>query len=271
MSTYAIGDIQGSYQPLMRLLEKISFDPASDKLWLAGDLVNRGPQSLEVLRFLYSIRRSVISVLGNHDLHLLALAGGHRKAGSHDDLTPILDADERDILLDWLRHCKILHHDAELQFTMVHAGIPPQWDLSDAIARAQELEDVLQSDRYDEFLANMYGNHPLMWTNELNGFDRLRIITNYFTRMRFCTAEGELELKTKAGAQEAPAGYAPWYAHHNRKTRANKIIFGHWAALEGKANMPHIYALDTGCAWGGTLTALRLEDEQVFSCNCGTR
>lgn len=268
MSTYAIGDIQGSYEPLLRLLEKIKFDSATDKLWLAGDLVNRGPQSLEVLRFLYSIRHSVISVLGNHDLHLLAIAKGFRTVGSHDSLTPILDAHDRELLLDWLRQCKILHHDPLLEFTLVHAGIPPQWDLDDAIAHARELEIILRGDYYEEYLAHMYGNHPLQWTNELVGYDRLRIITNYFTRMRFCTTEGELELKTKTDAHEAPEGYAPWFSHHNRKTRNNKIIFGHWAALEGKTNTPHIYALDTGCAWGGTLTALRLEDEQLFSCNC---
>lgn len=268
MSTYAIGDIQGSYYPLLRLLEKIQFDPASDKLWLAGDLVNRGPNSLEVMRFLYSIRSSVISVLGNHDLHLLAIARGYRKLNTHDSIAQLLEADDCSLLLDWLRHCKILHHDPELKFTMVHAGIPPQWDLIRACAHARELEAVLHSNQYEEFLANMYGNEPAIWKHKLIGYDRLRIITNYFTRMRFCTAEGELELETKTAAVDAPVGFAPWYSHNNRKTRDDKIIFGHWAALEGRANTPNVYALDTGCAWGGALTAMRLEDEVFFHCDC---
>jgi bis(5'-nucleosyl)-tetraphosphatase (symmetrical) len=285
VSTYAIGDIQGSYQPLLRLLEIVRFDPAVDKLWLAGDLINRGPDSLAVLRFLYSIRSCVTAVLGNHDLHLLAVARGHRKPSSRDTLDELLRADDRDLLLDWLRHCKIFHHDAELQFSMVHAGIPPQWTLVDACAFARELEIVLHGDtgkdktdltdltnpndkNYDEYLASMYGNQPAQWHTDLRGADRLRIITNYFTRMRFCTSDGQLELATKDDATSAPPGFAPWYSHPNRQTRNDKIIFGHWAALEGKANTKNIYALDTGCAWGGSLTALRLEDEQIFSCSC---
>lgn len=268
MSTYAIGDIQGCYEPLMRLLDKIQFDQGKDTLWLAGDLVNRGPQSLEVLRFLYSIRQSVISVLGNHDLHLLALAQGKKRTPPGDSLLAVIHAEDSHTLLDWLRHCKILHHDPALQFTMVHAGIPPQWDLTRARAHARELEAVLHSNQYIDFLENMYGNQPTIWRHKLIGYDRLRIITNYFTRMRFCTAEGELELETKTGMLEAPPGFAPWFAHPERKTRDNKIIFGHWAALEGVTNTPNIYALDTGCAWGGSLTALRLEDEQLFSCAC---
>lgn len=274
MSTYAIGDIQGSYQPLLRLLDIIRFDPAVDKLWLAGDLINRGPDSLAVLRFLYGIRESVIAVLGNHDLHLLAIARGHRKPSSRDTLDDLLHADDCATLLDWLRHCKIFHHDAQLQFSMVHAGIPPQWTLTEACTFARELEVILHNDppnsstNYDEYLASMYGNQPAQWHSDLRGADRLRIITNYFTRMRFCTSDGRLELETKDEASAAPLGFAPWYAHPNRQTRDDKIIFGHWAALEGKTNTKNVYALDTGCAWGGSLTALRLEDEQIFSCSC---
>lgn len=270
MSTYAIGDIQGSYEPLMRLLDTIHFEPTEDTLWLAGDLVNRGPDSLKVLRFLYSIRTSVISILGNHDLHLLAIAAGHRQQGRHDTLAEILIADDRDVLLSWLRSCKILHHDPALQFSMVHAGIPPQWNLAEARARAHELEAVLHSDNSDEFLASMYGNQPDEWHATLSGQDRLRLITNYFTRMRFCSAEGKLELKAKEGPEAAPEGFAPWFAYPERRTRNDKIIFGHWAALEGKSRTANVYALDTGCAWGGSLTALRLEDERLFHCRCAS-
>lgn len=271
MSTYAIGDIQGSYQPLLRLLERIQFDPAADRLWLAGDLVNRGPDSLAVLRFLYQIRHAVTLVLGNHDLHLLAVARGQRPGSARDTLDELLQADDCAVLLGWLRHGKLLHHDPELQFAMVHAGIPPQWNLTEACAHARELESVLQDadeNLYDQFLAHMYGNQPSTWQPPLTGYDRLRLITNYFTRMRFCTADGTLELETKTGATGAPPGFLPWFAHPHRKTRDDKIIFGHWAALQGRANTPNIYALDTGCAWGGSLTALRLEDEQLFSCDC---
>jgi bis(5'-nucleosyl)-tetraphosphatase (symmetrical) len=273
MSTYAIGDIQGSYKPLMQLLERIKFDPSTDNLWLAGDLVNRGPDSLAVLRFFYQIRHAVTVVLGNHDLHLLAVARGHRRGSSRDTLHEVLQADDRDQLLDWLRHAKLLHHDPQLKFAMVHAGIPPQWSLREACLYAQELERVLHRDElgddsYDQYLAQMYGNHPATWQAELAGYDRLRLITNYFTRMRFCTADGTIELETKTDAAGAPPGFLPWFAHPERKTRDDKIIFGHWAALQGQAQTPNIYALDTGCAWGGSLTALRLEDEQLFSCDC---
>lgn len=268
MATYAIGDIQGSYEPLLRLLDKVKFDASCDQLWLAGDLVNRGPDSLAVLRFLYHIRKSVIFVLGNHDLHLLAIAAGHRPAHKFDQLTELLQAEDATKLLHWLRHGKVLHHDAQLGFSMVHAGIPPQWDLTQAAKHAQELEEVLQSNQHDDFLAHMYGNLPAQWDDALVGYDRLRLITNYFTRMRFCTKEGELELATKSGATEAPPGYAPWFAYSERKTHRDRIIFGHWAALEGVTHTANIYALDTGCAWGGSLTALRLEDQQLFSCAC---
>lgn len=268
MSTYAIGDIQGCIEPLRCLLKKIQFNPAKDHLWLAGDLVNRGPDSLAVLRFLYDIRHALTIVLGNHDLHFLALALGHRESGKHDTLHDVLAADEIHHLVDWLRHCKLVHHDSTSGFTMVHAGIPPQWTIAQALEFSSEVEAAIQSDDIDEFLVSMYGNNPNIWHDQLQGFDRLRIITNYFTRMRFCTAEGELELHTKANALEAPPGYRPWYQHTARKNRDAKIIFGHWAALQGKVDTPGIYALDTGCVWGGELTAMRLEDEARFSCSC---
>lgn len=268
MATYAIGDIQGCYDALQCLLEKIAFNPELDRLWLVGDLINRGPDSLATLRFLYSIRDSVEFVLGNHDLHFLAVAYGLRKKSQSDTLDTLLAAPDRQLLMDWLIQGKLLHSDEKLGYTMVHAGIPPMWSLHQAQAHAREVEAVLQSRYCRDFFANMYGNSPNRWKNKLIGMERLRMITNYFTRMRFCTDDGLLELQTKESMAAAPLGFAPWFTHTERKTRDDKIIFGHWAALEGKANWPNIYALDTGCVWGGALTALRLEDEQKFSCYC---
>jgi len=268
MSTYAIGDIQGCYQPLRCLLDKIEFNPQQDTLWIAGDLINRGPESLQALRYLYSIRHAVIAVLGNHDLHLLSRAFVNGRASKQDTLDDILHAPDRDELLDWLRHLNIIHVDQQLGFAMTHAGIPPQWTLQEAQTCAKELEHVLRSDNFKDFLSTMYGNQPDCWNDNLQGVDRLRLITNYFTRMRFCREDGTLELESKASATEAPDGFKPWFLHPHRKTRDTNIIFGHWAALEGKVNEPGIYALDTGCVWGGALTALRLEDKQLFQCSC---
>lgn len=268
MATYAIGDVQGCLEPLQCLLKKINFNPAFDKLWLAGDVINRGPDSLATLRFLYKMRDSITLVLGNHDLHFIAVYYGLRKAGKNDTLEQLLIAPDRADLVYWLRHQKLVHYDATLNFTMVHAGIPPQWSLDNALARSREIERVLQSDSPEFLLENMYGNIPARWSDDLQGADRLRVITNYFTRMRFCSAEGEVELQTKESADAAPIGFAPWFSLSGRKMCNDKIIFGHWAALEGRANTKNIYALDTGCVWGRELTALRLEDEVFFSCNC---
>jgi len=268
MSTYAIGDIQGCLEPLKRLLDQVNFDPAADRLWIAGDLVNRGPSSRDTLSFLYAMRERLTVVLGNHDLHLLAVARGHRPPNHKDTLEDILGHERHPEWIDWLRTLPLLHRDAELGYTMVHAGIPPQWSLDRAQAHAREVEAVLQSNQLDDFLAQMYGNEPSLWENKLYGIDRLRMITNYFTRMRFCTEEGELDLDSKGDLTDQPAGFAPWFAHPKRKTRKEKILFGHWAALEGEADAPNIYALDTGCVWGGKLTALRLEDGHRFECEC---
>lgn len=270
MATYAIGDIQGCLKPLQCLLQKIQFNPATDKLWLAGDLINRGPASLETLRFLYALRSSLEIVLGNHDLHFVAVYRGLRKPGTSDTLNPLLNAPDAPQLVNWLLQQKLLHVDPNLGYAMVHAGIPPQWSLAQAQRRAREVEVVLQGPQLDEFLGAMYGNEPSKWKKSLDGIERLRLITNYFTRMRFCTPEGELELKTKESAGAAPAGFYPWFAIPERKTRADKIIFGHWAALEGQARTAGVFALDTGCVWGGKLTAMRLEDQTYFSCDCNT-
>lgn len=268
MSTYAIGDLQGCLEPLQRLLERVNFDPSEDKLWLVGDLINRGPDSLQTLRLVYQLRHSVTVVLGNHDLHFLAVACGHRHQSRHDTFDTLLEADDLTGMMTWLRGCPLLHRDPQLGFTMVHAGIPPIWDLAQAEARAREVEAVLQGDQFEHYLAHMYGNEPSRWGDQLVGPERWRLITNYFTRMRFCTAEGELELRTKASAEQHPVGFLPWFAHPEHRCRHDKILFGHWAALRGQTTASNVYALDTGCVWGGSLTALRLEDERLFHCRC---
>ena len=269
MATYAVGDLQGCLEPLRCLLDKVQFDPSCDRLWLVGDLVNRGPQSLETLRFLFSIRDSLTCVLGNHDLHLLAAAHNIERLKKSDTLQEILQAPDRNDLLDWLRQQKLLHYDEQRDIALVHAGIPPQWTLEKALKRAAEVETVLKDDaRLPLFLDGMYGNEPTLWHRELHGATRLRVITNYFTRMRFCTAEGDLDLRSKEGLDSAPPGYAPWFSHPQRKTRGQKIIFGHWAALEGRCNEPGLFALDSGCVWGGAMTLMNIDTRERLQCAC---
>ena len=269
MTVYAVGDLQGCLQPLQCLLKEVAFDPAKDRLWLVGDLVNRGPQSLATLRFLYAMRDSLICVLGNHDLHLLAVAHNRERLKKADTLQEILDAPDRDELLNWLRQQPLLHYDAERDTLLVHAGIPPQWTLSKALKRAAEVQDALRDDtRLPLFLEGMYGNQPARWDKGLRGIERLRVITNYLTRMRFCSADGSLELKSKEGLDSAPAGFAPWFSYANRKTRKHKIIFGHWAALEGRCSQPNLFALDSGCVWGGAMTLLNLDSGAKHLCHC---
>lgn len=269
MTTYAVGDLQGCLDPLKCLLDRVAFDPAQDRLWLVGDLVNRGPKSLETLRFLFTMRDSVTCVLGNHDLHLLAVAHNVERLKKSDTLREIIEAPDAGDLLDWLRRQKLVHYDETRDIAMVHAGIPPMWTLAKALKRAAEVEEALLDDaRLPLFLEGMYGNDPACWDSDLHGITRLRVITNYFTRMRFCKADGTLDLKSKEGADTAPPGYRPWFAHPSRKTRGQKIIFGHWAALEGKCNEPGLHALDTGCVWGGTMTLLNIDNGQRISCDC---
>ncbi len=270
MSTYAVGDIQGCFTPLRCLLSEVDFNPDKDRLWIAGDIVNRGPQSLETLRYVKSLGACVTTVLGNHDLHLLAVAYGYSRPGRNDTLNEVLQAPDCELLLTWLRQQKIVHYDPTLKFTMVHAGIPPQWSLKKALTRAAELETALRGDNFRQLLANMYGNRPDCWDKSLQGYARLRVITNYFTRMRFCDASGRLELLSKSAPDQPPPGFAPWYSHPQRKTRKHKLIFGHWAALEGKVDEVNLYALDTGCVWGSHLTMMRLEDETFYRCDCST-
>jgi bis(5'-nucleosyl)-tetraphosphatase (symmetrical) len=270
MSTYAIGDIQGCYQDLQTLLQLIKFDPNQDTLWFTGDLVNRGPKSLQVLRFIKSLNERAIVVLGNHDIHLLAVAENNLQyLKPQDTLGSILSAYDREELLKWLRNRPLLHHDSRLGFTMIHAGLPPQWDLQQARQYANEVEQALSGTQYKDYLENVYGNKPKKWSEELEGWERLRFITNCFTRLRYCNADGKLALKKKDNPllETNEDKDQAWFLWSHRATREQNIIFGHWSTLGYYADNG-VYALDTGCLWGGSLTALRLEDKQVFSLPC---
>jgi len=268
MTTYAIGDVQGCYDPLRRLLDKIKYDPNEDQLWFAGDLINRGPQSLETLRFIISLGDSAHSVLGNHECHFLASARGHKKAHRTDTFADILDAHDADQLINWVRALPFLHQDTSLGYTMVHAGLPAQWSLNDAKRYAKELETAFQSEKFDSFLADMYGNNPTQWDDKLSGNERLRFIINCFTRLRFCDEHGHLELKEKRAPSESTHHLTPWFEVPNRQTANDKIIFGHWSTL-GLSNRNNAICLDTGCLWGGQLSAIKLDGtEHVISLSC---
>ncbi len=270
MSDYAIGDIQGCYSALQQLLLHIDFNEHQDRLWFVGDLVNRGRESLAVLRFVKQLPVTPRITLGNHDLHLLNhLFGDQPRLNPDDTLDEILAAPDALELGHWLRQQSILYHDPELDIVMCHAGINPAWDLPQATACARELEQALSGPGYADFFKHMYGNQPDHWSPDLTGNDRLRVICNYFTRMRFCDVNGHLSLAYKGTVEHAPAGLYPWYAVPNRHDIPADIVFGHWAALKGKCPHPRIYALDTGCLWGGELTALRLQDRQRFAIKPG--
>ncbi len=267
MAHYVVGDVQGCLAPLECLLQQVNFDPLSDTLWSVGDLVNRGPDSLGVLRLFQQLGDSAKVVLGNHDLHLLAIAHGSKKLKKSDTLGPILDAPDRQLLLDWLIRQPLLIHDPALNIAVVHAGIPPGWSIGKAVALASEVSEALQSDPHS-FFAHMYGNTPECWDDELQGPERLRTITNYLTRMRFCQADGTLDLTTKDSKQHHDPRYLPWFAHPRASVGEPRILFGHWAALEGDIISPQAVALDTGCVWGRSLRLIRLEDQQLFECDC---
>lgn len=260
MAVYAIGDIQGCLSELKSLLDKISYEPQQDQLWFVGDLVNRGPESLATLRFIKSLPDTVIT-LGNHDLSLIAQAYTDRRPGKGDTIDCILKAPDRDELLLWLRQQKLFHRDKTLGYSMVHAGLPPQWGCKQARSYAKEVESALRSDDFVYFLQEMYGNQPDTWSDDLSGNERLRYITNALTRMRFCTRDGRLNLKLKGapGSQE-DRDYIPWFDIKKRKSGKQKIIFGHWSTL-GLVHRNNVYAIDTGCLWGGKLTALRIDCE----------
>jgi bis(5'-nucleosyl)-tetraphosphatase (symmetrical) len=265
MSTYVVGDIQGCYQELQQMLQLVAFDPKKDQLWLVGDLVNRGADSLSVLRLIKSMGDAAITVLGNHDLHLLAVAAGVAELHHSDTLNEILQAPDREELLTWLRHQRMLH--VQDNVVLLHAGLLPQWTVPQAQQLAQEVEQALRGDDYVTLLQKMYGNTPNHWDETLTGYERLRVITNSLTRMRICTAEGEMQFKFKGELADVPAGYLPWFDLPQRASADATVVFGHWSAL-GLINRPNVIALDTGCLWGGNLTAIRLEDRKLFQVKC---
>ena len=266
MATYAIGDIQGCYDSLCRLLETCAFDPAQDRLWLVGDLVNRGPKSLETLRLIKSLGPAALTVLGNHDLYLLMVAeGGAQYRGKDDTLQPVLDAPDAGELLDWLRRQPLCH--VEDGFCLVHAGLLPQWSITRARALAREVEAALAGPDYHAFILNLWGSEPAAWSDTLTGWARLRVIVNAMTRMRFCTLDGVMDFRSKGETTNAPAGHVPWFAVPNRQSADSVLVTGHWSAL-GLKITPNLLALDSGCLWGGHLTALRLEDRWVCQVDC---
>jgi bis(5'-nucleosyl)-tetraphosphatase (symmetrical) len=261
MGLYLIGDVQGCDTPLERLLERIDFSPSRDRVVLLGDLVNRGPASLAVLRRLAALGDAAQCLLGNHDLHALAVAAGVRPAHRSDTLTQLLAAPDAPQLLDWLRHrpLALMHCEpAQRDLLMVHAGLLPQWNAAQTLACAQELESALRAANHTEFLQTMYGNLPAQWRDGLQGVERLRVIVNALTRLRFCSAQGEMEFATKEGAGAAPAGYLPWFDLPGRRSADVTVAFGHWSTL-GLINRPDLIALDTGCVWGGCLSAMRVD------------
>lgn len=265
MATYAIGDIQGCFDALMQLLDKTGFNATRDRLWLVGDLVNRGPQSLEVLRYVKGLGAVAQVVLGNHDLHLVMRAEGHGRASSEDTLDAVLAAADRDELLEWLRSRPLFHQEDE--YAMVHAGLLPQWSIARSNELGTEVQAALMAANYREFLAHMWGSEPNVWREGLRGWERLRVIVNAMTRMRFCTPEGVMEFQVKGPPDQAPAGYLPWFAVPHRASITHTVICGHWSAL-GFYREANLLALDSGCLWGGPLTAVRLEDRRVFQLQC---
>jgi bis(5'-nucleosyl)-tetraphosphatase (symmetrical) len=269
VSTYVVGDIQGCLKPLKCLLREVAFDPDKDVLWSVGDIVNRGPKCLKTLRFLHKMRKSLVLVLGNHDLHLLAVAAGVRPLSDSDTLDKILKAPDRDKLLGWLIRQPLLHQEHGV--TLVHAGIPPQWSVDEAASYAREVEAVLRSAQCVDFFRQMYGNEPALWSDDLEGMERLRVITNYLTRMRYCSKEGVLDLESKGATTEASLGgkkVSAWFSHPERKTANDRILFGHWASLEGQTDSHNAIALDTGCVWGGALSFYQLETGEWTRCDC---
>lgn len=268
MATYAIGDLQGCFTEFSRLLEHLGFSATRDRLWLVGDLVNRGPNSLEVLRFVKGLGETAVTVLGNHDLHLVMQSEGNGKVSREDTLAQVLSAPDRDELLAWLRAQPLFH--VEDEYAMVHAGLLPQWDVAQAAELSGEASAALTAPNYRDFLANMWGSEPTAWRDDLKGWDRLRVVVNAMTRMRFCTPGGVMEFRApgaKGPPDRGPAGCLPWYDVPGRRSADHKVICGHWSAL-GFRREKNLLALDSGCLWGGSLTAVRLEDQRVFQLPC---
>ncbi len=268
MAIYAIGDIQGCFDDLLRLLDVIKFDRQSDQLWFTGDLVNRGPKSLETLRFVKTLGTSAVTVLGNHDLHLLAIADYRRKLRKKDSLEQILNAPDCDDLLYWLRHQPLFHYNDD--FCLLHAGLPPQWGFSKTKKMALKAEKVIQGPDHTNFFQAMYGDKPDIWSHELKGMKKIRFIVNCFTRMRFCDVSGRLDFNHKEAIGSQPKHLMPWFTVPRRKSTKMKIIFGHWSTL-GYYQGDNCYAIDTGCLWGGQLTAIKLgKNVERISIDCNT-
>lgn len=258
MAVYAIGDIQGCLDPLRQLLDRLKFDPSHDQLWLTGDLVNRGPDSVGVLRLARELDGAAVTVLGNHDIHMLAVARGYARLKRTDSIKQVIEAPDADELLEWLRRQPLLYEASELNTIMTHAGIWPAWSLPQARRLAAEAEAALSGDQFDALMANLYGDEPNHWDESLTGWDRIRFIINAFTRMRFCAPNGDLLLDFKGAPADAPPGYIPWFRVPGRLRSDTRIVFGHWSTL-GYVHEDEVVALDTGCLWGGALTAVRLD------------
>lgn len=267
MATYAIGDVQGCFGSLMALLETLRFDADRDRLWFTGDLVNRGPRSLETLRFVHDLGGRAVTVLGNHDLHLLGVARGIRRLKPGDTLRGVLEAPDRDDLIAWLRGRPFFHRDAERGIAMVHAGLPPQWTLQQVQACAEAVEAALRGPGIEKLMRQMSGDGSDVWSASLSCDEQLGYIVNCLTRMRYCDAAGRLEFREKGPPGSQPAPYLPWFVAPGRRYAAETIIFGHWASL-GPCGEPGVHALDTGCVWGGALTALCLETWERTSVPC---
>lgn len=261
MAIYAIGDVQGCYSELRQLLEHVSFDPNSDLLWLTGDLVNRGPNNVETLRFVKELGNSAVVVLGNHDLYLLAIAFGGHAIDPGDTFSDVLQSKYCEELCHWLRKRPLIH--ALGAYILVHAGIPHIWDRECATSLAFEVEQALRGSDYAYFLREMFGNQPSLWSGDLEGIDRLRCITNYFTRMRFVKPNGELSFESNLGLEYTPKGSMAWFQYEPRVTES--VVFGHWASLNGRTDNSQFIATDTGCVWGRTLTAVRLCDRRTYA------
>lgn len=263
MATYLIGDIQGCLDPLQRLLDRVRFDPTRDKLWPCGDLVNRGGDSLAVLRLLSALPKVKV-VLGNHDIGLLALAEKYPQGGARKrELDAILTAHDRDRLLAWLRKQRMAHHSKKFDLLRVHAGVIPQWSVSDTLARAREVERALRGKKRADFLKRAFGKKPVVWSDDRTGWGRLRLICNILTQLRFCDADGRLDLSASGPPGTQPEGYKPWFEHTHRRTLGTRIAFGHWAAL-GLHVTRDMIGLDSGAVWGGRLSAFRLDDQALF-------
>ena len=263
MATYAIGDVQGCREQLEQLLERINFDTSTDKLWFAGDLVNRGADSLGTLRLIYQLRNSVVVVLGNHDLHLLAVNQDLSRGTNKDNFYNIFDAADKEVLLAWLQQCSLVH--LEQNHLLVHAGVYPLWNIQSLLKYAREVEQILQSENSESFFQQMYGNTPQRWSNTLEGIDRARFITNALTRMRYCSDNNSLDMINKAPVAQAPDGLTPWFMAKNREPVSETVLHGHWASLNKSDVTDGIINLDTGCVWGGRLSAWCLEEKRWYS------